>query len=154
MTWLKREGRNNVPFDKQYLQTSIHHVRYQRTIISAYRFETFTIHFVMFIGFRKIQASITFLVDQEIRKIHFLKLQFYGLDEFRRHVIGRFFTECHCIFYRFHAKFNHHGIGVAIYDYCIVFISIFYSIAILHFLLCSFYHSTSISGNALQSYLL
>lgn len=53
----------DVPFDQNSFQTSIDQIGNQWTVITTNGFYTFTVHFIMPIGFGEVQASISFLVD-------------------------------------------------------------------------------------------
>ena len=78
----------------------------------------------MLVRIRPVQAGISLLVDQEIGPIHLFKFQIDGLDEECRDVRRGLAPQIHGLGEICSAEFNHDGIGVAIDDFGIVFISI------------------------------
>jgi hypothetical protein len=62
-----------LPIYQNFLQASVHEIGDQGAVITAYCFNSFTVHFIMNICFGKIQACISFLVDQQVWEIHLKK---------------------------------------------------------------------------------
>jgi len=61
----------------------------------TYSFDPLAVHFVMLISFSEVQASITFLADQKIRKVHLqstaIDYQVNGISNFHKDLPHSFF---------------------------------------------------------------
>jgi len=50
-------------------------------VITANGLQSLAVHFVVFVGVGEVQASVAFLVDEQVREVAFLELQFDRFDE-------------------------------------------------------------------------
>lgn len=58
-----------LPFNQDFLQTSIDEVGHEGSIVAPHSFNAFAIHFVVAIGTCEVQPRIPLLVDQQVWEV-------------------------------------------------------------------------------------
>src|SRR5579862_2493391 len=76
----------NVPVYENLPQDRLNHILHKSAIISAHRLNALGVHLIVFLSSSPVQASVSLLVDKEIREVHFLELQLNWIDELRRDI--------------------------------------------------------------------
>jgi hypothetical protein len=61
---------NSLLFDEKHLETGIHQVGNERTVVSSHSLNTLAVHFVVLVRPCVVQACIPLFVDEKIRPIH------------------------------------------------------------------------------------
>ena len=86
---------------------------------------TFTIHLIVFVRSCKVEASITFLVDEQIREIDFFEFEIDGFDKVFGDYSGRLLAKLHGFGHSVHTKLDHDRIGVTINNHRVVSVTVF-----------------------------
>jgi hypothetical protein len=66
---------SRIPVNKQFAETSVHHVGHQGAVVPANSLDTLAVHLVVCFRPGVVETSVAFLVDQQVREIHLYKDQ-------------------------------------------------------------------------------
>mmetsp|Transcript_2133 Transcript_2133/g.4129 ORF Transcript_2133/g.4129 Transcript_2133/m.4129 type:complete len:260 (-) Transcript_2133:544-1323(-) len=137
--------------NQDVVEHTLHQILGERTIVATYRLNTFRIHIVPSVTFCPQHTCVAFLVHQQVRLVHLLKLETDGLNkQLTRHQLRRLFPKLHGQLHRFPviavaavAKLDHHRIGIAIHHLRVTLKAILSTVVLLNKLFRVMNHITS-----------
>ena len=101
----------------------------QMPVITANGLQSLAVHFVVFVGVGEVQASVAFLVDEQVREVAFLELQFDRFDEGCTDLFGGLLAQFHGLLQCGNAEFDHDRVGIAVNNFGVVLIAIRFGVS-------------------------